>query len=163
MQELSVLQQLKDHADTVSLLFVEDNEHLREQSGVFFEKFFTLLIKEFPDRNIPLELAKLAPLSYFGTPGRLLLRCRAPPEQVRRLPVGGFRPHVRSRRPAHPGRGSWEMRQSGPAIRNWEAASARRRRSANAVAVRRSGQSLRARRASDRAHSGYSVSSRWPL
>jgi AraC-like DNA-binding protein len=40
----------------------------------FFEKFFNLVVREFPDRNIPLELAQLAPLSYFGTPGRLLLR-----------------------------------------------------------------------------------------
>jgi AraC-like DNA-binding protein len=40
----------------------------------FFEKFFNLVAREFPDRNIPLELAQLAPLSYFGTPGRLLLR-----------------------------------------------------------------------------------------
>lgn len=40
----------------------------------FFENFFKLLLREFPDRNVPLELAQLAPLSYFGTPGRLLLR-----------------------------------------------------------------------------------------
>ena len=40
----------------------------------FFEKFFQVLNKDFPERNIALELAALAPISYFGTPGRLLLR-----------------------------------------------------------------------------------------
>ncbi len=40
----------------------------------FFKKFFQLLSKDFPERNIALELAALAPISYFGTPGRLLLR-----------------------------------------------------------------------------------------
>ena len=52
-------------------LLMDPEQYLPED---FFEKFFKLLVKEFPDRNIPLELAQLAPLSYFGTPGRLLLR-----------------------------------------------------------------------------------------
>lgn len=52
-------------------LLMDPEQYLSED---FFEKFFNLLVKEFPDRNIPLELAQLAPLSYFGTPGRLLLR-----------------------------------------------------------------------------------------
>ena len=40
----------------------------------FFEKFFQLLISRFPERNVALELARVAPISYFGTPGRLFLR-----------------------------------------------------------------------------------------
>lgn len=40
----------------------------------FFEDFFQMLIRNFPERNIALELAGIAPVSYFGTPGRLLLR-----------------------------------------------------------------------------------------
>ncbi|CAK8715911.1 Helix-turn-helix domain-containing protein [Candidatus Electrothrix aarhusensis] len=40
----------------------------------FFEDFFWMLIRNFPERNIALELAGIAPTSYFGTPGRLLLR-----------------------------------------------------------------------------------------
>lgn len=40
----------------------------------FFEKFFQLLTKAFPDRNVALELAQIAPLSYLGAPGRLLRR-----------------------------------------------------------------------------------------
>ena len=52
-------------------LLMDPENYLPED---FFEKFFNLVVKEFPDRNVPLELAKLAPLSYFGTPGRLLLR-----------------------------------------------------------------------------------------
>ena len=38
------------------------------------ENFFQMLIRKFPERNIALELAGTAPLFYFGTPGRLLLR-----------------------------------------------------------------------------------------
>ncbi len=52
-------------------LLMDPERYLPED---FFEKFFNLVVREFPDRNIPLELAQLAPLSYFGTPGRLLLR-----------------------------------------------------------------------------------------
>ncbi|WP_417913930.1 AraC family transcriptional regulator ligand-binding domain-containing protein [Candidatus Electronema sp. JM] len=40
----------------------------------FFEKFFKLLADSFPSRNVALELAQIAPLSYLGAPGRLL-RC----------------------------------------------------------------------------------------
>ena len=44
------------------------------------ENFFQMLIRKFPERNIALELAGTAPLFYFGTPGRLLLR--APDAQI---------------------------------------------------------------------------------
>jgi AraC-like DNA-binding protein len=44
----------------------------------FFEKFFRLLAKAFPERNVALELAKIAPLSYLGAPGRLLRRAPDP-------------------------------------------------------------------------------------
>lgn len=40
----------------------------------FFEQFFRLLANSFPGRNVALELAQIAPLSYLGTPGRLLRR-----------------------------------------------------------------------------------------
>jgi hypothetical protein len=40
----------------------------------FFEKFFRLLADSFPGRNVALELAQVAPLSYLGAPGRLLRR-----------------------------------------------------------------------------------------
>lgn len=40
----------------------------------FFEKFFVLLSKTFPEKNVALELASTAPLSYLGAPGRLLRR-----------------------------------------------------------------------------------------
>jgi len=40
----------------------------------FFEQFFRLLADSFPGRNVALELAQIAPLSYLGTPGRLLRR-----------------------------------------------------------------------------------------
>lgn len=55
--------------DPVSLM--DPDAYLTEN---FYENFFNLLIKDFPERNVALELAQLAPLSYFGTPGRLLLR-----------------------------------------------------------------------------------------
>lgn len=41
---------------------------------IFFEKFFHLLADSFPGRNVALELAQVAPLSYLGAPGRLLRR-----------------------------------------------------------------------------------------
>ncbi len=44
----------------------------------FFEKFFQLLSRAFPERNMALELAKIAPLSYLGAPGRLLRRAPDP-------------------------------------------------------------------------------------
>uniref|UniRef100_UPI004056A6A1 helix-turn-helix domain-containing protein n=1 Tax=Candidatus Electronema sp. TaxID=2698783 RepID=UPI004056A6A1 len=40
----------------------------------FFEQFFRLLADSFPGRNVALELAQIAPLSYLGTPGKLLRR-----------------------------------------------------------------------------------------
>jgi AraC-like DNA-binding protein len=40
----------------------------------FFEQFFRLLAATFPGRNVALELAQIAPLSYLGTPGKLLRR-----------------------------------------------------------------------------------------
>ena len=40
----------------------------------FFEQFFRLLADSFPSRNVALELAQIAPLSYLGTPGKLLRR-----------------------------------------------------------------------------------------
>ncbi len=43
-------------------------------SEAFFEQFFRLLADSFPGRNVALELAQIAPLSYLGTPGRLLRR-----------------------------------------------------------------------------------------
>lgn len=44
----------------------------------FFEKFFRLLSETFPERNVALELAGIAPLSYLGAPGRLLRRAPDP-------------------------------------------------------------------------------------
>ncbi|XOF32728.1 MAG: AraC family transcriptional regulator ligand-binding domain-containing protein [Candidatus Electrothrix sp. YB6] len=49
-----------------------DTDHYLPEE--FFEKIFHLLDTRFPERNLALELAGIAPLSYFGTPGRLLLR-----------------------------------------------------------------------------------------
>ena len=50
---------------------IDPESYLPEE---FFEKFFKMLIRKFPERNVALELARVAPMSYFGTPGKLFLR-----------------------------------------------------------------------------------------
>ncbi|XCN73958.1 MAG: AraC family transcriptional regulator ligand-binding domain-containing protein [Candidatus Electrothrix aestuarii] len=50
---------------------IDPENYLPEE---FFEKFFQMLIRKFPKRNVALELARVAPMSYFGTPGQLFLR-----------------------------------------------------------------------------------------
>lgn len=52
-------------------LLMNSDSYLPES---FFEKFFQLLAATFPGRNTALEIARTAPLSYLGTPGRLLRR-----------------------------------------------------------------------------------------
>ncbi|MDU9047490.1 MAG: AraC family transcriptional regulator ligand-binding domain-containing protein [Candidatus Electrothrix sp. Rat3] len=65
------VEQVGKETGTDPVRLMDPDNYLSED---FFRKFFQMLINNFPERNVALELAGIAPISYFGTPGRLLLR-----------------------------------------------------------------------------------------
>ncbi|WP_417910261.1 helix-turn-helix domain-containing protein [Candidatus Electronema sp. PJ] len=65
------VEQISNETGIAPAVLMNPDTYLPE---TFFEKFFKMLADTFPGRNVALEMARTAPLSYLGAPGNLLRR-----------------------------------------------------------------------------------------